>query len=81
LFQFSKLIYLTNSIAASKGCNEVIEFLLQHPDVDPNLRNEIGWQTIHIATFRGQNNTIKILLKDKRIDRHSYDSHGRQPIQ
>jgi len=60
--------------ACGRGRTEVLEYLLSHPRVDPNLRQSQKATPLIVACFAGHTAVVSILLADPRIDPNALDS-------
>ncbi|VUC26067.1 unnamed protein product [Clonostachys rosea] len=56
-------------VAANRQRLEVMEYLLGHPDIDPNLANQNGCTALHIAVFGNDVQAVTELLAHPKIDR------------
>jgi ankyrin repeat protein len=61
-------------MAAKYGLTYIVELLLQRGDVDPNIKDKIGFTPLHQACENNHVETIKLLLKFKGIELNSRDS-------
>lgn len=51
--------------ASKRGCIEAVDYLLKHPNVQPNARGDLA---IRNASMMGHTNVVKRLLQDPRVD-------------
>ncbi len=64
----------TNEIiitASRKGFKDVIEILLQYPNVDPSSKNNMA---LKMASFKGFEDVVELLIQDSRVDPSSNDN-------
>ena len=52
-YDYTPLIY-----ASEYGHSEVVELLLQHPQIDVNKRNDYGWTALHRASVTGNSEVV-----------------------
>lgn len=62
----------------SEGCEEFVRALLQE-GVNPNINTTVP-EPIHYAASKGNYNTLKVLLWDKRTKVNAVDSSGRTAL-
>jgi hypothetical protein len=65
------------TLAARYSSPEVFIYLLQHPDIDPNVVNDEGDTPLHIATTLGRMNIVAALISDPRTDISKKDANGK----
>ncbi|KAJ7582146.1 ankyrin repeat-containing domain protein [Mycena floridula] len=69
------------SWAAAEGHIEWVEFLLQLPGINPDLKDEMESQTpLLYAADADKANTMRILMQCNDVDLNSQDKHGRTPL-
>jgi hypothetical protein len=59
--------------AAAYGCLEIMKWLLENSDIDPNLQNSEGETPLHYAALYGHLGIVRLLLKfgaDPNIQNH-----------
>ena len=67
--------------AASKGHQEVVAVLLEHPGVDPNVVTlDTDWSSLHLAVSGGHYKVVALLLQQPGIEVNLPDDHGRTPL-
>ena len=66
--------------AASGGHEEVVAVLLEHPGVDPNCYDELGWSALHIAVHLGHYKVGALLLQQPGIEVNIPDNSGSPPL-
>ena len=54
--------------AASGGHEEIVAVLLEHPGVDPNCYDKLGWSALHIAVHLGHYRVGALLLQQPGIE-------------
>ena len=62
--------------AASGGHEEVVAVLLDHPGVDPNCYDKLGWSALHIAVHLGHYRVGALLLQQPGIEVNIPDNSG-----
>ncbi|KAG6551203.1 hypothetical protein Mapa_007439 [Marchantia paleacea] len=55
-------------LAASRGNNDVIEFLLDWSSEEATVASEEGFTALHLAAFGGWSETVKLLLEARKSD-------------
>jgi ankyrin repeat protein len=50
------------------GYTDVVNLLLQHPDIDINIRDTDGWTALMRAVDGGHTETVRLLLGSEGID-------------
>lgn len=66
--------------AAVWGQLKVVDYLLQHPDINPNLADKDGYTALHAALQGGRIDTVKRLLKEPSVRRYLPSSSGATPF-
>ena len=67
--------------AASKGHQEVVAVLLEHPGVDPNVVTlDTDWSSLHLAVSGGHYKVVARLLQQPGIEVNLPDNYGRTPL-
>jgi hypothetical protein len=56
------------SSAAKDGHKDIIELLLQHPDININIQDNDGWTALTRAVDGGHADTVRLLLENDDID-------------
>ena len=46
--------------ATASDNSEIVQKLLNHPDIDPNIANKSGLTAIKLATIRGKTKALKV---------------------
>ncbi|CAH0051696.1 unnamed protein product [Clonostachys solani] len=67
-------------VAANRQRGEVIEYLLGHPDVDPNLANQDGCTALHIAVSGSDVQAAAQLLAHPKTDRNLKTNDGQTAL-
>ena len=47
-------------LATASDDSEIVQKLLNHPDIDPNIANKSGLTAIKLATIRGKTKALKV---------------------
>ncbi|VUC26675.1 unnamed protein product [Clonostachys rosea] len=68
-------------VAANYSYQLPLEYLLEHPDVDPNPINQDGYTPLHLAIYSDDIDTVTKLLKHPKIKRELPMKDGRTPSQ
>jgi len=66
-------------VACVNGHHSVVSILLAHPDIDPNLKNSIGWTPFLAACYNGNTSCVR-LLQDQRVMVYEPRNDGRTPL-
>ncbi|CAG9936169.1 unnamed protein product [Clonostachys rosea f. rosea IK726] len=67
-------------VAANRQRIEVIEYLLSHPDINPNLANQNGCTALHIAVFGNDVQAVGELLAHPKTDRNLETNDGQTAL-
>lgn len=72
-------------LAASYGHDDVVKFLLQVPDVNPNIAERVGntlydWNPLHVACAHGRDICVQLLLQHPAVDINCTSDFGEAPI-
>ena len=69
-------------VAAEYGRAEIVEMLLQRPDVDINHKNDIGHSktALETACYKGHTEVVRVLLNDPDIDVNAHSHNIWYPI-
>ena len=83
LYQF--LLYTMPLLYACRyGDVKIVRLLVEHPSMTTegmNIKSQIGGYTpVHNACFKGHDDIVSLLLKDKRIDVNLTHDEGRTPL-
>jgi hypothetical protein len=54
--------------AAQSGHTDIVDLLLQHPDIDINIRDNHGWTALTRAVDGGHTESVRRLLRNEGID-------------
>ena len=65
-----------NSITVADTCRAAIQLLIQHRDIDVNIKNIYGVSSLHMACSRGNTVALEELLKSCQLDLFVTDNHG-----
>lgn len=66
--------------ASQNGRTEVLRFLLDHPNINVNIRNGTGATSLFMACQSNKEEAVQILLADKRVVSGIPDGNGCSPI-
>src|SRR5207302_10814989 len=58
----------------------VVELLLEHGGINPNIAGDGGCTAFCLAARRGDERGVKLLLEHEDVNPDSADSHGRTPL-
>jgi len=62
------------------GCDSVVSILLAHPDINPNLKSEVGNTPFLIACYNGSTSCVRLLLQDHRVMVNEPNNSGETPL-
>lgn len=68
------------TLAVMGDHKEIVELLMKHPKIKPNLDNSNGYNPVMSAVVRGHVPILKTLMKHRGIGIHSFDLDGRTPL-
>jgi len=69
------------SDAAFGGCaSEVSSLLRNNPEINVNWTNDYNWTLLHVASYRGRVEVVKLLLAHLAIDVNVKNDEGQTPL-
>ena len=66
--------------ACYNGHHDVVLFLLKLPEIQVNLRNDLGYTPFLLACYSGMVEVVKLLLRDTRTEVNTADNSERTPL-
>ena len=67
-------------VAVDHGHTSMVKLLLDHADIDLNLRNAFGITSLYLAASRGNTSIVKLLLDHAGIDVNLQNEFGSVPL-
>jgi ankyrin repeat protein len=66
--------------ACSKNQEEIVKLLLNHSEIDPNIKGDFGSTALHHAVKTEKSNIVKLLLELPNIDLNVQEEYGRTAL-